>query len=170
MGPRHSAPLHAAEEPPTFAAAEHEPSWRGAMHEELDSIVDNSTWELVELPPGHRAIGLKWVYKVKRDENGNIVCHKARLIAKGYVQRASVDFDEVFSPIARMESVRLMLALAAHQGWEVHHMDVKSMFLNGELKEEVYIAQPPGFVFNGAEHKVLRLHKALYGLKQTPRA
>jgi hypothetical protein len=159
-----------AEEPPTFAAAEREASWRAAMTEEIDSIVDNSTWELVELPPGHQAIGLKWVFKVKSDEHGNVIRHKARLVAKGYVQRAGIDFDEVFAPVARMESVRLMLALAAHEGWEVHHMDVKSAFLNGELKEEVYVAQPPGFVVKGAEKKVLRLKKALYGLKQAPRA
>jgi hypothetical protein len=105
-----------AEEPPTFAAAEREPSWRAAMTEEMDSITDNNTWELVELPRGHRAIGLKWLFKVKRDEHGNVVRHKARLVAKGYVQRAGVDFDEVFAPVARMESVRLMLALAAQQG------------------------------------------------------
>jgi hypothetical protein len=110
------------------------------------------------------------VYKIKRDENGDIVRHKARLIAKGYVQQAGVDFDEVFAPIARLESVRTMLALVAHQRWEVHHMDVKSAFLNGDLKEEVYIAQPPGFVISGSENKVIRLHKVLYGLRQAPRA
>jgi hypothetical protein len=159
-----------AEEPPTFATAEREASWWAAMTEEMDSIIDNNTWELVELPPGHQAIGLKWVFKVKRDKHGNIIRHKARLIAKGYVQRAGVDIDEVFAPIARMESVRLMLALAAHQGWEVNHMDVKSAFLNGELKEKVYIAQPPGFIIKGAEKKVLRMRKALYDLKQAPRA
>jgi hypothetical protein len=159
-----------AEEPPTFATAEREASWWAAMTEEMDSIIDNNTWELVELPPGHQAIGLKWVFKVKRDKHGNIIRHKARLIAKGYVQRAGVDIDEVFAPIARMESVRLMLALAAHQGWEVNHMDVKSAFLNGELKEEVYVAQPPGFVIKGAEKKVLRMRKALYNLKQAPMA
>ena len=134
------------------------------------AITDNATWELVELPTGHRAIGLKWVYKVKRDEHGNIVRHKARLVAKGYVQRAGVDYDEVFAPVARMESVRLMLAVAAHQGWEVHHMDVKSAFLNGDLQEEVYVSQPAGFIIQGAEHKVLKLKKALYGLRQAPRA
>ena len=166
------AELHftSAEEPATFAAAEREPCWRAAMTEEMKAITDNATWELVELPTGHRAIGLKWVYKVKRDEHGNIVRHKARLVAKGYVQRVGVDYDEVFAPVARMESVCLMLAVAAHQGWEVHHMDVKSAFLNGELKEEVYVVQPPGYVVKGAEHKVLRLRKALYGLKQAPRA
>jgi hypothetical protein len=101
-------------------------------------------------PPGNLltshqgAIVFKWVYKVKRDERGNIVPYKARLMVKGYVQRAGVDYDEVFTPVVRLESVRLMLVVAGHQGWEVHHMDVKSAFLNGELKEEVYVVQPSG--------------------------
>jgi hypothetical protein len=159
-----------AEEPTTFTAADCEPCRKAAMTEEMKSITDNHTWELVDLPPGFRAIRLKWVYKVKRDERRNTVRYKARLVAKGYVQRAGVDYDEVFAPVARLESVRLMLAVAAHHSWEVHHMDVKSAFLNGELKEEVYVAQPAGFVIKGAEHKVLRLRKALYGLKQAPKA
>src|SRR5438132_3655898 len=96
--------------------------------------------------------------------------HKARLVAKGYVQRQGVDFDEVFVLVARLESVRLLLAMAAQEGWIIHHMDVKSAFLNGELSEEVYVAQPPGFIEEGAEDKVLRLDKALYGLRQAPRA
>jgi hypothetical protein len=104
------------------------------------------------------------VYKTKRDAAGEVVKHKARLVAKGYVQQAGVDFDEVFAPVARIESVRLLLALAAQEGWPVHHMDVKSAFLNGELNEEVYVRQPPGFVVAGKENMVLRLDKALYGL------
>jgi hypothetical protein len=114
------------------------------MDEEMASIIDNDTWELATLPAGHKAIGLKWVYKVKRDAAGIIVKHKARLVAKGYAQQQGVDFEEVFAPVARMETVRLLLALAAHSGWEVHHMDVKSAFLNGILSEEVYVQQPPG--------------------------
>ena len=127
-------------------------------------------WELASLPPGHRAIGLKWVFKVKRDPSGNIVKHKARLVAKGYAQRQGVDFDEVFAPVARMETVRLLLALAAQGGWQVHHMDVKSAFLNGDLLEEVYVQQPAGFVDGNNSSKVLKLKKALYGLRQAPRA
>lgn len=166
------AELHftTAEEPSSFAEAEVEGCWRAAMIEEMNAINDNATWDLIELPRGQRAIGLKWVFKVKRDELGNIVRHKARLVAKGYVQKAGIDYNEVFTPVARMESVRLMLALAAHHGWQVHHMDVKSAFLNGELKEEVYVKQPLGFVVEGEEHKVLQLRKALYGLKQAARA
>jgi hypothetical protein len=85
------------------------------------------------------------VYKVKRNEADDVVRPKVRLVAKGYVQRAGIDFDEVFAPVARLESVRMMVALAAHEGWEVHHMDVKSAFLNDVIEEEVYVQQPPGF-------------------------
>ncbi|KAF0891483.1 hypothetical protein E2562_009896 [Oryza meyeriana var. granulata] len=113
---------------------------------------------------------LKWVYKVKKNAAGEAIKHKARLVAKGYVQQPGVDFDEVFAPVAHIESVWLLLALAAQEGWPVHHMDVKSAFLNGELVEEVYFLHPPGFTVVGHENKVLRLDKALYGLRQAPRA
>ena len=96
--------------------------------------------------------------------------HKARMVAKGYVHKQEVDFEEVFAPVARLESVRLLLAISAHCPWEVHHMDVKSAFLNGELKETVYVRQPSGFLDNDNPGKVLRLHKAFYGLRQAPRA
>ena len=119
---------------------------------------------------GVRAIELKWVFKLKHNEEGEVVKHKARLVAKGYVQKQGVDFEEVFAPVARLESVHLLLAIAAHHSWEVHHMDVKSAFLNGELKETVYVRQPPNFLDNDNPDKVLRLHKALYGLRQAPRA
>ena len=105
------------------------------------------------------------VYKVKRDELATIVKHKACLVARGFVQREGIDFEEVFAPVARMESVRLLLALAAAKDWRVHHLDVKSAFLNGELTETVFIRQPPGFAVKGEEHRVLRLRKALYGLR-----
>jgi hypothetical protein len=117
-----------------------------------------------------RSIGLKWVFKLKRNEEGQVVKHKAHLVAKGYVQKEGIDFNEVFAPVARLESVRLLLAIAAHHSWEVHHMDVKSTFLNGDLKEVVYVQQRPGFINDDNPDKVLRLHKALYGLRQAPRA
>jgi hypothetical protein len=110
------------------------------------------------------------VFKVKKDPDGNMVKYKARLVAKGYAQHQGVDFDEVFAPVARMETVRMLLALAAHSGWEVHHMDVKSAFLNGDLREQVYVHQPPGFVNSGEAGKVLKLNEALYGLRQAPPA
>jgi hypothetical protein len=162
--------LFTGEEPASFNEAKTEQGWRNAMDEEMQSIVENGTWELKELPPGHRAIGLKWVYKLKKDAQGAVVKRKARLVAKGYVQRQGVDFEDVFALVARMDSVRLVVALAAHQGWHVHHMDMKSAFLNGDLLEEVYVQQPLGYAMPGNEDKVLHLCKALYGLRQEPRA
>jgi hypothetical protein len=160
----------AGEEPATFTQAEKETSWRQAMKEEISSIEENHTWKLLDLPPGHKPIGLKWVYKLKKNAEGVIVKHKARLVAKGYVQQVGIDFDEVLAPIARLDSVRLFLALVAQEGWKVHHMDVKSAFLNGDLKEVVYVVQPQAFVKKGQERKVYKLNKALYGLRQAPRA
>jgi hypothetical protein len=137
--------LMSMEQPCTFTEAEQNATWQAAMQEEIDSVKRNQTWELADLPQGHRVITLKWVYKLKRNEAGEIVKHKARLVARGFVQQEGIDFDEVFAPVARMESVHL-LALAAQEGWQVHHMDVKSAFLNGDLKEEVYVHQPAGFI------------------------
>lgn len=160
----------AADEPTNVEQALEQDCWRRAMQEEMDSIHQNKTWEFLDLPSDHKAIGLKWVFKVKRDQAGNIVKHKARLVAKGYAQIQGVDYEEVFAPVARLEIVRLLLALAAHGEWQVHHMDVKFAFLNGDLMEEVYVQQPPGFSDSNSARKVLRLTKALYGLKRAPRA
>lgn len=134
------------------------------MEAEMESIRASNTWDHATLPAGHRAIGLKWVFKVKRDPAGNIVNHKARLVAKGYAQRQGVDFDEVFAPVGRLETVGLLLAVAAQRQWTVHHMDVRLAFLNCELEEEVYVHQPAGFVDGGNAQKVLKLRKALYGV------
>jgi hypothetical protein len=158
------------DEPATAEEALKTEEWRAAMMEELGSIKENKTWSLVNLARGQKAIGLKWVFKLKHDEHEDILKHKARLVAKGYVQRQGVDFEEVFVPVARMESERVLLILAAHNNWPMHHMDVKSAFLNGDLGEEVYVSQPPGFIKSGEEKKVYMLHKALYGLRQAPRA
>jgi len=151
----------AADEPMGVDEALEEECWREAMNCELQSIQENNTWYYADLPKGHKAIGLKWFYKVKRDPEGNIVKHKARLVAKGYAQRHGVDYEEVFAPVARLETVRLILALAAHGKWEVHHMDVKSAFLNGDLQEEVYVHQPPGLLNPRHPRKVLKLKKSL---------
>lgn len=157
-------------EPTSYNKAATEYSWRQAMKNEIDAVERNNTWELTELPVGKKAIGLKWVFKVKKDANGEVVKHKARIVAKGYVQQQGRDFNEIFAPVTRLETVRLLLALAAKNSWEVHHLDIKSAFLNGELQEEVYVTQPEGFVKEGKEHLVYRLVKALYGLRQAPRA
>jgi hypothetical protein len=157
-------------EPQSFAEAERYVTWRAAMQSEMDVVEKNDTWELVDLPRGHSAVTLKWVFKLKRDEDGAIIKHKAHLVARGFVQRKGIDFDDTFAPVARMESVRLLFALAAQEGWRVHYMDVKSVFLNDDLKEEVYEHQPPGFAIPDKEGKLLRLCKAIYGLRQAPRA
>ena len=115
----------------------------------MKAIESNDTWTLVTRPPNQKTIGLKWVYKLKKDTEGAIVKYKARLVAKGYVQRQGVDYDEVFAPVARIETVRVLLALAAQEDWKVHHMDVKSAFLNGDLTEEVYVEQPLGYEKKG---------------------
>ncbi|KAJ4702077.1 Retrovirus-related Pol polyprotein from transposon TNT 1-94 [Melia azedarach] len=162
--------LFAECEPMSFGEAIQDEKWRNAMDEEIKAIVKNDTWELVSLPKGHKAIGVKWVYKVKQNSKGEIERYKARLVAKGYSQRAGIDYDEVFAPVARLETVRLIISLAAQNKWKIHQMDVKSAFLNGVLEEEVYIQQPTGFEVKGQEDKVLKLRKALYGLKQAPRA
>lgn len=119
---------------------------------------------------GVKHIGLKWVFKIKRNADGTIIKYKARLVAKGYVKKQGVDYDEVFAPVARMETIRLVIAVAASKGWEIHHLDVKTAFLHGELREEVFVVQPEGFEVAGKEDKVYKLRKALYGLKQAPRA
>ncbi|GJU34268.1 ribonuclease H-like domain, reverse transcriptase, RNA-dependent DNA polymerase [Tanacetum coccineum] len=162
--------LLAEDEPKNYKEASSDQKWIEAMKVELDSINRNNTWELTTLPKGHKAIGLKWVFKTKKDANGNIIKHKARLVAKGYIQQHGIDFEEVFAPVARMETIRLLLAIAANNKWEVHHLDVKSAFLHGDLKEEVYVTQPEGFVKRQDNGKVYRLIKALYGLRQAPRA
>lgn len=131
--------LLAADEPNGVDEALENDCWVKAMNSKLQSIQENNTWQLCDLPKGHKAIGLKWVYKVKRDPDDNIIKYKARLVAKGYTQRQGVDYGEVFAAVARLEIVRLLLALAANGKWQVHHMDVKSAFLNGELQEEVYV-------------------------------
>lgn len=113
---------------------------------------------------------MKWVFKIKRNSDGTINKFKARLVAKGYVQQQGIHFDEVFAPVARLETIRLLISLAATYGWEVHHLDLKTSFLHGELKEVVYVSQPEGFEIKGSEHRVYKLNKALYGLRQAPRA
>ena len=118
------------------------------MEEEMASIEGNQTWSLVDLPHGRRAIRLKLIYKVKRDENGAMAKYKVCLVVKDYAMCQGIDYDKVFAPVARLDTVRLLIALAAHEGWEVHHMDVKLPFLNGDLKEEVYVDKKIDAVVN----------------------
>jgi hypothetical protein len=147
-----------------------DPKWREAMISEYDSILKNDTWELVERPEKRKVIGTKWVWKVKYKADGSLEKFKARLVAQGYSQIEGFDVQETFAPTARMTTIRMVIALAASRGWPIYQMDVKSAFLNGHLKEEVYVTQPPGFEMPNSENKVCKLKKALYGLKQAPRA
>lgn len=128
------------DEPWDFGEAKEKKVWRDACDDEIKSIIKNNTWDLVELPARAKEIGLKWIFKVKRNSDGSINKFKARLVAKGYIQRHGIDFDEVSVPVARIETVQFILSLAASRGWEVHHLDVKTAFLHGNLKEEVYVS------------------------------
>ena len=158
------------DEPWDFNEAKELEGWIEACKDEILSIEKDNTWDLVELPAGVKPIEVKWVFKIKRTADGTISKYKARLVAKGYVQRHGVDYDEVFAPVACIETIRLIIALEGSHGWEIHHLDVKTAFLHGELKEEVFVKQPEGFIVPGEKHKVYKLKKALYGLRQAPRA
>lgn len=137
------------------------------MKEEINAINRNKTRELSDLPHGKKLIGVKWVYRIKYKPNGEISKYEARLVAKGYSQVYGVDYEEIFAPVARLETVRVLLAVAVQKQWPVFQLDVKSAFLNGI---SVYVAQPQGFEVYGQEHMVCKLNKAVYGLKQAPRA
>ncbi|GKE25493.1 retrovirus-related pol polyprotein from transposon TNT 1-94, partial [Tanacetum coccineum] len=153
-------------EPKTYKDALTQSCWIKAMKEELHEFERLEVWELVPRPDKVMVITLKWIYKVKLDELGGIVKNKARLVARGYHQEEGIDFEESFAPVARLEAVRIFLAFAAHMNMTVYQMDVKTTFLNGILREEVYVSQPDGFVDPDNPNNVYRLKKALYGLKQ----
>ncbi|KAJ9538937.1 hypothetical protein OSB04_031670 [Centaurea solstitialis] len=157
-------------EPKKVSDALRDPFWVEAMQDELLQFERNKVWTLTSLPAGKSAIGTKWVFRNKKDENGVVVRNKARLVAQGYCQEEGIDYEETFAPVARLEAIRIFLAYAAHRGFKVYQMDVKSAFLNGKLKEEVYVKQPPGFHSEKYPNHVYFLDKALYGLKQAPRA
>lgn len=146
-------------------AAENKSQWLKAMEEEIASMKKNGTWDLVSLPKDRKAIGSKWVYKTKTDATGKIVKYKARLVAQGFSQKFGTDYDQVFAPVARQTTFRIMLAIASKQKWIVHHLDVETAFLNGSLSETIYMKQPPGFECDNKE-LVCRLNKSIYGLKQ----
>jgi hypothetical protein len=157
-------------EPENYEDAQMNPAWQEAMKEEIHMIEKNHTWELVDRPADKNIIGVKWIFRTKLNADSSINKFKARLVVKGYAQVYGVDYSDTFAPVARMDTIRLLLAVAAHKNWKVFQMDVKSAFLNGDLQEEIYVEQPAGFVVQGEEDKVYMLKKALYGLKQAPRA
>ncbi|GJR19072.1 retrovirus-related pol polyprotein from transposon TNT 1-94 [Tanacetum coccineum] len=146
------------------------PGWVDAMQDKLNQFSRNKVWTLVPAPYGKTIIGSKWVFKNKRDKTRIVIKNKARLVAQGYNQQEGIDSDETFVPVARLEAIRIFLAFATYMNFIVYQMDVNSTFLNGKLKEEVYIKQPLGFESNEFPNHVCKLDKALYGLKQAPRA
>ena len=143
--------------------------WKEAVQSEMDSILTNGTWEICPRPMGCKPIGCKWIFKRKLRPDGTIEKYKARLVAKGFTQKEGEDFFDTYSPVARMTTIRVLIALAASYKFLIHQMDVKTAFLNGELDEEIYMQQPDGFVATGQENMVCRLKKSLYGLKQAPK-
>jgi hypothetical protein len=143
--------------------------WVMAMQEELNNFTTNEVWSLVEHPK-QNVIGTKWVFRNKQDEDGVVTKNKARLVAKGYTQVEGLNFGETYATVARLKTIRILLAFATHHNFKLHQMDVKSAFLNGPISEEVYVEQPPGFEDPQFPNHVYKLHKTLYGLKQAPRA
>ncbi|GKC25151.1 retrovirus-related pol polyprotein from transposon TNT 1-94, partial [Tanacetum coccineum] len=157
-------------EPKNVNEALTDESWIIAMQEELNQFIANDVWELVSQPKNMTIIGTKWVFRNKLDENCIVSRNKARLVAQGYNQQKGIDYDETYAPVARLESIRILLAYACALDFKLFQMDVKSAFLNSFINEEVYVAQPPGFIdFEKPDH-VYKLKKALYGLKQAPKA
>lgn len=156
----------ASKEPAFFEEAINQKVWKDAMEEQIKMIEKNKTWTLVPPNTGRKPIGVKWVYKVKMNPNDTINKHKSQLVVKVYAQLPGVDFGEMFAPVARHETIRLILAMAAQFKWQVMHLDVKFAFLNDILHEEIYVEQPKGFIQKSYHTHVYQLHKALYGLKQ----
>lgn len=158
---------------PTYREATtgtHSAEWKIATDSEIQSLIDAGTFTLCELPPGLKAIGCKWVLRIKRGAEAEIIKLKARLVAQGFLQRYGVDYVETYAPVARITSIRIIIALTAHHDWELHQMDVKSAYLNGDLEEEIYMQQPEGYaVAEGNKQLVWKLKKSLYGLKQAGR-
>lgn len=159
-------------EPTTFKEAMSSvdaPFWKEVVNSEVESIMQNHTWEIVELPPGNKAIGCKWIFKKKLKPDGSIDKYKARLVAKGFTQKKGIDYFDTYSPVSSITTIRTLVALASIHNLVIHQMDVKTAFLNGDLNEEIYMEQPEGFIVKGQEHKVCKLVKSLYGLKQAPK-
>lgn len=148
------SPVMNVVEPLNFEQAREHKEWRDSMSEECDAIMGIQTWELVDLLENKVSIGSKWLYKFKFKADGSIDKYEARLATQGYSQKEGIDYEDTFSHVAKLNTIRVMIALDTKHNWKIHHLDVKSSFLNGELKEEVYLVQPKGFVKKGQEHLV----------------
>ncbi|CAJ2635918.1 unnamed protein product [Trifolium pratense] len=161
--------LSSVEIPKNVQVALEVPKWREAVLEEMKALEKNKTWSVMTLPDGKKTVGCKWVFTVKYNSDGSIERYKARLVAKGFTQTYGIDYSETFAPVAKLNTVRILLSLAANLDWPLHQLDVKNAFLNGDLEEEVYMDIPPGFEDKFGSN-VCKLNKSLYELKQSPRA
>ena len=141
--------------------------WKRALDNEYSAHIKNNTWTLTNLPEGPKAIDCRWVFKVEYKADGSIERHKAHLVAKGCSQKAGLDYEETFSPVAKYTSIRSLLAIANQLNLEVHQMDISTAFLNAKLEEKIYMSQPEGYVKEGKEELVCKLNKSIYGLKQS---
>ncbi len=165
-----AALLSTEEEPKSFADAmesSQASKWRDAAEEEIQALHLNKTWDLVQLPHGRKPVGCRWVFRLKKDDQGRIARFKARLVAKGFTQKEGVDYCDTFAPVVRFETVRTLVAYAVINGMLLHQVDVETAFLHGQLNEEIYMQQPEGF--DDKSGRVCRLRRSLYGLKQSPR-
>ncbi|XXG61102.1 hypothetical protein AAC387_Pa04g2839 [Persea americana] len=162
------ATLSSSSIPQSYSQAVQDPCWNKAMQEELDALAQNHTWDIVPSPVGVKPIGCKWVFSLKLKSDGSLDRYKARLVALGNRQEYGIDYDETFAPVAKMTTVRTILAVAASQSWPLYQMDVKNAFLHGDLQEDVYMHLPKGCSSNPG--MVAKLRRSLYGLKQAPRA
>lgn len=163
-------PLPPTIEPTSVSQAISQPHWREAMSTEITALMKHGTWDLVLPTADCKPVGCKWIFRVKRKADGSVDKFKARLVAKGYNQRPGVDYTETFSPVVKPATIRAVLSIAVMNGWNLRQMNVNNAFLNGDLTETVFMAQPPGFKDLSKPHHVCRLKKAIYGLKQAPRA
>ncbi|GJY72934.1 zinc finger, CCHC-type containing protein [Tanacetum coccineum] len=169
---QHSYCFNVEDDPKTFDEAMKSQDvafWKEAINDEMDSIMGNNTWVLTDLPPGCRPLGCKWIFKRKLKVDGTVEKFKARLVIQGFKQKSGIDYFDTYAPVARISTIRLLIAMASIHSLIIHQMDVKTAFLNGELEEEVYMNQPLGFILPGNENKVCKLIKSLYGLKQAPK-
>lgn len=147
-----------------------DPKWSKAIEEEMEALQKNNTWELIPLPRGKKTVGCWWIFTVKHNATGSVNKYEAQLVAKGFTQTYGVDYDETFAQVSKINTIRVLLSLAANQDWPVRQFVGKNDFLHGDLTEEVYMSLPLGYVATSTTEVVCKLKKSLYGLKQSPRA